>query len=238
MDAVILAGGLGTRLRGVVDGAPKPMAEVNGRPFICNLLDHLSAGGVGRVVLSTGYMHEAFEEYFGGLYRGMEIVHLAESEPLGTGGAVRKALGEVTGEDFLILNGDSFFPVDISAFTLFHRSSGAVLSICVRPMDDLGRYGSVVVEGARVRGFKEKVCGTAGYINGGVYMAGVEIGEYFRQYANLERFSFETDFLEKNADSMEIPAFVSDSYFIDIGIPEDYAKARTEMGRVLTEVGP
>lgn len=223
-EAVILAGGLGTRLKSVVRDLPKPMADVGGRPFLSYLLEYLSSHGVCRAVLSVGYRREAIMEAFGGGYGGVAIEYSVEDRPLGTGGGLKEALKICRGENVFALNGDSFFGVNLGSMEFFHVTGAPLLTMAVKPVADIARFGSVRVEDSRVAGFEEKKTGP-GFINGGVYIINRSILDELDGFK--EGFSFEGDFLKYNAGS--ILPFVSDSYFIDIGIPEDYAKARFEL---------
>lgn len=227
MEAIILAGGLGTRLRSVVKDLPKPMADICGRPFLSYLMDHLSAAGVDRALLSVGYRHEAVMGYFGHRYKDMPVEYVIEEKPLGTGGAIREALKSAGEGDFLVLNGDTFFNLSIEGLFRAHLEKRPALTLSLKPMRDFDRYGSVVVEDGMVKGFMEKAFVSSGYINAGVYAVNSSISRYLQNYG--ESFSFEADFLQKKADGLKVAAFASDAYFIDIGIPEDYAKAQREL---------
>ncbi|MBI5469338.1 MAG: nucleotidyltransferase family protein [Deltaproteobacteria bacterium] len=223
-EAVILAGGLGTRLKSVVRDLPKPMADVSGRPFLSYLLEYLSSHGINKVVLSVGFRREAIMECFGGGHSGVAIEYAVEDRPLGTGGGLREALKLCRGENVFALNGDSFFGVNLGSMEFFHVTGGPLLTMAVKPVVEIARFGSIRVEDARVAGFEEKKTGP-GFINGGVYIINRRILGALDGFK--ESFSFESDFLKLNSGS--ILPFVSDSYFIDIGIPEDYAKARFEL---------
>ncbi|MBI5492617.1 MAG: nucleotidyltransferase family protein [Deltaproteobacteria bacterium] len=226
-EAIVLAGGLGTRLRRVVKDVPKPMAGVNGRPFLSYVLDPLAEAGIAKAVLSTGYRSEAIKDFFGPMYREMSIEYMIEEEPLGTGGAILASLGHIRGEELFILNGDTFFEVGLDGLIKAHRDSRAEITLALKPMRDFERYGSVILDGNRVAGFREKSFVRAGLVNGGVYAVNRDIGEKLSK-TGLKIFSFEKDFLEKEIGSLNASGFVSDSYFIDIGIPEDYERARRE----------
>lgn len=227
-EAIILAGGLGTRLKSVVRDIPKPMADVCGRPFLSYLVKYLSGQGVKRVILSAGYRHEVIKGYFGTEYMGVKVDYAVEDKPLGTGGAVREAIKKASEENILVLNGDSFLDLDIRKFCGFHTERGAKLTIAVKPMRGCGRYGTVDVEKDMVVGFKEKAAGEAGCINAGVYVLRRDNSALLSRYGG--NFSFETDFLKHNHENTY--AFICDGYFIDIGIPEDYIKAQTELTHV------
>lgn len=233
MEAIILAGGFGTRLKSVVSDVPKPMADINGRPFLAYLLSALSLSGVSKAILSVGYKHDVIQNYFGDKYKNTAIVYAIEKKPLGTGGGLKQALKNTENEDALVLNGDTFFNVDLKALYGFHKQRRAVLTMAVKPMTGIERYGTAILSNDIVTGFEEKAFKKSGHINGGVYCVNRAIGAYLDCYGGDENFSFEKDIIEKNTESLKPFAFVSDGYFIDIGIPEDYKRAKMEMEALL-----
>jgi D-glycero-alpha-D-manno-heptose 1-phosphate guanylyltransferase len=227
-EAIILAGGFGTRLQGVVKDLPKPMAPVNGRPFLTYILDYLIEYQYTKVILSVGYLHEKIEEYFGLQYKSLEIEYAVELEPLGTGGGILYAMSKCVTDNVLVINGDTMFQVDLDAFERFHREKKGLLSIVLREVEDVSRYGSVVIgDNNLITLFAEKQATYGrGYINGGVYLINKEI---FNKYPQPQRFSFEKDLMTKFYTQELFYAMPSDGYFIDIGIPEDYARAQNEL---------
>jgi len=231
MESIILAGGFGKRLQSVVRDVPKPMANIEGRPFLSYIIEYLSRNGIKKIFLSVGYMHEKIIKYFGNKYSNLEIEYVIEHKPLGTGGAIAKALRQTKEEEILILNGDTFFKIDHREMLKFHRSKGAHMTIALKPMTDARRYGTVQIEGERIIGFKEKSLSTGGYINAGVYILNRELFKALSSYG--EAFSFEVDFLPKSIIDLKVFAFIRDSYFIDIGVPEDYEKARIQLKGVI-----
>ena len=226
MDAIILAGGFGTRLRKVVADVPKPMAMINEKPFLNYLLHYLAKQGVQRVVLATGYLHDQIETFYNNCFNKIKIDYSVEKEPLGTGGAIKQALSKTTTKYVLIINGDTFFDLNIADMMHLHEQSAADLTIALRPMKEVSRYGTVEVEGSRVKSFEEKTALDYGYINGGVYIANRNLFDGFNL---VEKFSFENGFLKKFTSKLVISGYVSDAYFIDIGIPEDYQRAQSEL---------
>ena len=231
MDVVVLAGGLGTRLRSVVSEVPKCMAPVAERPFLYYLLNYLSDFPVERVVLSVGYLREKIYEWIDECRQDFpfEILYAIEEQPLGTGGGIRLALEKCVAEKVAILNGDTFFDVDLNSFSYFHDKCGAMLSVALKPMESFSRYGSVAVSDANViTAFNEKCFCERGLINGGVYLADRNA---LMQYlsAKPEKFSFETEVLQQLAGTDSLYGFSCNGYFIDIGIPEDYARADREL---------
>ncbi|MGL5890919.1 MAG: nucleotidyltransferase family protein [Bacteroidia bacterium] len=229
-EAVVLAGGFGTRLRTIISDVPKPMAPVNGSPFLHYLLEYLAGAGIKRVVLSVGYMADKVKAHFGSHYCTMDIVYCYEENPLGTGGGIRLALEKCKTETVLALNGDSFFAVPIAEYTEAHKESGADASLALREVKDGSRYGTIDLKDNRITAFREKsesVHGTA-LINGGVYL--LNRAFYLSHTPESTAFSIEYDFFAKLAGTAHFNGFVSSGYFIDIGIPEDYARAQLEFG--------
>lgn len=221
--AVILAGGLGTRLREVVADRPKVLAEVNGRPFLACLLDRLNDAGVKRAVLCTGYMAELVHETFGDSYRGMELLYSKEESPLGTGGALRLALPLIASDPVLVMNGDSYCDADLGLFVGQHNSSTAQASLVLVPVEDVTRYGVVETDGSgSVICFKEKGNQHGkGMINAGIYLIAGSIVESIPSDVpvSLEREVF-PQLIGKG-----LYAFPQNGRFIDIGIPSDYHAA-------------
>ncbi len=223
MEAIVLAGGLGTRLRAVVADLPKPMAPVAGRPFLAILLDQLSEAGFARVVLSVGYRHEAIVDYFGENYRGLKLKYAVETEPLGTGGAMRLALQQTSAPEVFVINGDTFLQLDYAAMLGAHRSESAQLTLAAQQVPDTSRYGALDIESGRIRGFLEKGGSGPGMINGGTYL----LDPALLSNSDLPpAFSFETDLLMPRIGEIAPLAFFTDGLFIDIGVPEDYARAQ------------
>lgn len=228
MKAIVLAGGLGTRLAHVTSDMPKPMAPIESRPFLEYLLDYLIEQGTEEAVLAVSYKWEVIREHFAEDYRGLPLTYSVENEPLGTGGAMQQALATLPGDEVVVLNGDTLFRVDLETMADMHRSGGKRLSMAVKQVADSGRFGRVEmsVEGV-ITNFLEKVTGGPGWINGGLYMLNREL---FTDFPMPKRFSFEKDLVEPNIDRIQPRAFQSDAYFIDMGIPEDYQRVQFEIG--------
>ena len=222
MEAIVLVGGLGTRLRTAVSDVPKPMAPVQGRPFVAFVLDRLAEAGFAHVVLAAGYQHEALRAHFGEQYRGMPVTYSVESEPLGTGGAIHLALGCVGSPDAFVLNGDTYLEVDLRAMLAAHEAAAAVLTIAVCRIQDAARYGALEFDGGLVRRFTEKGSAGPGWINGGTYIVGTGLRASFPA---ARAFSFE-DFLAREVSTLRPLAFRASGRFIDIGTPDDYAHAQ------------
>lgn len=228
MEAIILAGGLGTRLSTRLTNLPKAMAPVAGRPFLEILLDQLAEAGCARVILSVGYLREVILDAFQESYRGMLLDYVMEETPLGTGGAIRLALQHAHESSPLVLNGDTYVDVDLAAMQALHCSTGGAMTMAVTEVKDTARYGGVILEGERVTGFIEKGRSGRGWINAGAYVLTRE----FPWPEGLPlRFSFETDVLVPGVDRLRPVAYQHTGYFLDIGVPEDLDRAQTELAR-------
>lgn len=226
-DIIILAGGLGTRLKEQVNDRPKAMASVNGKPFIEYLLNYISKAGFQKVILSTGYLSKSIEDYFKDKYKTIDIEYAIEKEPLGTGGAIRLAAKKVTTPYFIVMNGDTMFRIDLQRFFEVHVEKLAQMTIALRNVDDASRYGQVEMnDSGIITSFREKSSQSIpGLINGGIYIIKTK---YFKSFNHPEKFSFEKDWMQKNVQSGDFLGQVFDEYFIDIGIPEDYKRAQSE----------
>ena len=223
MEAIVLAGGLGTRLRPVVADVPKPMAPVAGRPFLAILLENLARQGFSRAVLAVGYKHEVIHEAFGDSFAGLDIRYAVEDTPLGTGGAIRLATQQCKGREIFVLNGDTYVTLAFDGMLHAHRNLQAKLTVCAVQVDDAGRYGSLLLKDHQIVGFSEKGVAGPGLINAGVYL--LENG--LLEHQGLpDVFSFERDVLEFKASQLRPMAYIVRGGFIDIGIPEDYLRAQ------------
>ena len=224
--AIILAGGHGTRLQAVVSDVPKPMALVNSEPFLTYQFKYLKHYGIQRVILSVGYLAEKIQDYFGNRYQDIEIEYVREKEALGTGGGIRLAMNNAQDDDLLVLNGDSFFDVNLQEFSQQHQMAGSEVSLALRLVEDAARYGTIETDTMhKVIQFKEKSNQhIAGIINGGIYI--LNKANFLNDTPENKNFSIEKDFFESKADRVRMSGFVHEGYFIDIGIPEDYKKAQ------------
>lgn len=217
-EAIILAGGLGTRLAGAIGDLPKPMAPVAGRPFLEWQLDALQRRGVRRVILSVGHRREAIESHFGDRYARMEIAYSREESPLGTGGAIVAALKGVRDAAAFVLNGDTYIRAPLHEM---ESRAGCDLAMLVARVEDASRFGTVLVSGDRLAGFREKAAGGPGLVNSGVYW----IRKDTLAAAPGGSFSFERDFVEPRVTTLSICAVVTDEPFVDIGLPESLTEA-------------
>jgi len=225
-EVIVLAGGLGTRLESVVPGLPKPMAPVAGQPFLTYLLCSLESQGFTRVILSVGYLAGVVQEHFGDRLGNLHLAYSVEQQPLGTGGAIRAAARLACSDDFFAINGDTYASVDFAKMLAQHRSMQDVLSVALMHVADTARYGAVDAVGSRIQGFTEKGRSGPGYINAGVYLIKRDTLE---GHGLPEFFSFEHEVLRLRMQQLRPAAFFASGYFIDIGVPEDYARAQNEL---------
>lgn len=226
-EAIILAGGLGTRMKNYLPDIPKPMADINGTPFLELVLRYLERQKINRIILSIGYKHEIIQEHFKNQYRSMKIDYCIEEEPLGTGGAIKQALRICEKNYLAILNGDTFFMIDFKKNFYKFMAARCELLVFLKPMENFDRYGTVLMdEENRIIGFNEKQKTEKGNINGGIYFTSKSI---FNDTQLPEIFSFEKDFLEKYYSQKIFTGHITDKFFIDIGIPEDYERAKKEL---------
>jgi D-glycero-alpha-D-manno-heptose 1-phosphate guanylyltransferase len=225
MEAIVLAGGFGTRLKQIVPDLPKPMAPIAGRPFLEILLTALARKGFTRVVLSLGFMADKISAHFGDRYAGMALAYEVEQQPLGTGGAIRAALLRCTADHVFVFNGDTYLDLEADELEdLWQRSRRPV--IVVREVPDTARFGRVEMNNGRISSFLEKGLPGAGLINAGCYVLPQGALDAFPLGLN---FSIETEYLSKELGRTSIDGFVTRGRFIDIGVPEDYARAQVEL---------
>jgi D-glycero-alpha-D-manno-heptose 1-phosphate guanylyltransferase len=226
MEAIVLAGGLGTRLAGRLKGVPKSMAPIAGRPFLEIILEQLRGAGCTRVVLAVGHLHDVLQSHFGAAFKGIRVDYSIESTPLGTGGAIRQALTHTTEESVLVLNGDTFLQADYGEMMRFHISEGATATIAVVHRPDIARYGGVVIEDKRIVAYEEKGSPGPGWISAGVYALQRDL---VWPPTLGEKFSIEHDFFAPEIVRLRPAAYKVDGYFLDIGIPEDLDRAQIEL---------
>ncbi len=225
VTAVILAGGLGLRLRKTVSDRPKVMALVNGRPFLTYLLDQLGHIGLKGVVLCTGYEAGMVSEELGITYNGIEIIYSREDKPLGTCGALKHAISNIDSKYILVMNGDSYVDVDLNKFLNWHLAANRQASIVLVKVNDVGRYGNVTItDDKQIASFEEKGGKPGhGWVNAGIYLLGREVLKCLPQRtpSSLER-QFFTSLIGKG-----LFGFQSKGSFLDIGTPESYAQAKS-----------
>ncbi len=229
---LILAGGLGTRLKSVVS-LPKCMAPIHDVPFLDYQLNYLITQGISEVFLSIGHQSEVIKKHYASQFKSLQINYIEEPEPLGTGGAIRLAFKKIGAQSLLVLNGDTMFPININDLATFHQSKNADCTIALKPLKNFERYGAVETnEEKRITAFHEKKLVSSGQINAGVYLLN---GNVFMKHCAQEKFSIERDFFEAKVRELNFYGFSTDTYFIDIGIPEDYQKAQKELPEMFNE---
>lgn len=228
MKAIILAGGFGTRLKHLLPNTPKPMADISGRPFLEWLLEYLNGFGVDEVILSVHYLKEKIITHFGEKYKNIKISYAIENEPLGTGGAILNSIKD--DEKYLVINGDTFVIGNYIDFFENCSVDNENLSVLLRKVPDTSRYGRIEIDDKKIISFKEKGIAGEGYINAGVYFID---GKWLRSLNLPQKFSFEADMLYPNVNNFNISYYIANDYFIDIGIPDDYARAQKEIPELL-----
>ena len=227
VEAIILAGGLGTRLREAVPDLPKCMAPVVGKPFISFVIDALRMQGVEHFIFSLGYKADAIESFLQEHYPTLSYSVAIEEEPLGTGGAIQLAIQQAQTENVLIANGDTLFRIQYKDLLAIHQENYAECTLALKPMRNFNRYGVVELDAAnRIVSFKEKQHYDEGLINGGIYLVNKSA---FLNRKLPPKFSFEKDYLEAFCKESKFFGAIQEGYFIDIGIPEDYNKAQTDL---------
>jgi len=226
-EAIVLAGGLGTRLKAVVTDLPKCLAPVAGRPFLAYLLDHAKKQGIEKFIFALGYKTEQIETFVRKYLPEGTYDLSIEKKPLGTGGAIYKACKQSSSANIIVLNADTYYGISYPQLAGMHEQRKAACTLALKPMKEFERYGAVDMdEENTIRGFREKKYQSSGLVNGGVYALRVES---FIQKSFPETFSFEKDYLEPECLKGNILGLVSDAYFIDIGVPEDYQRAQQEL---------
>lgn len=229
-EAIILAGGFGTRLQSVVSDKPKAMAPINGRPFLEYLLDHLINNGIDKFIFSVGYKSEFIIDYFGDSYKNCTINYVLEESPLGTGGAIKFAMNKTHEDHVLVVNGDSLFLANIQEQYQQFINNKAVVSLALKPMLQFDRYGTVLLgKENQILKFEEKKRVENGLINGGVYIFNTK---KFLKLPFEQKFSIENDFFQNYVNQFHFVGFKSDAYFLDIGIPTDFATAQEEFKNI------
>jgi D-glycero-alpha-D-manno-heptose 1-phosphate guanylyltransferase len=234
MQAIILAGGFGTRLRSVLADVPKPMAPIHGKPFLAYLIDYLKTQGITDIILSVHYLREQIEAYFKESYAGIHVRYAIEEQPLGTGGAIVKSLELVDPtQPVFVLNGDTFLKINYRGMLAIHQRSEAIMTMALRKIADCSRYGVVSTENNHAIGFQEQGSSAPGLINAGVYLMSPALLHGKRR---LEPFSFERDFLFPQIALLKPRVYLADDYFIDIGIPADYERALQELDTIRSDL--
>jgi D-glycero-alpha-D-manno-heptose 1-phosphate guanylyltransferase len=226
---VVLAGGLGTRLKEIVNDVPKPMAPIRGKPFLEYLLSYWISNGASRFILSVGYRNQKIKDYFGTVYHGVPINYVIEDEPLGTGGALLRVLDkEDIKEEFFLVNGDTLFQIDVSRMLELHDGNKADMTLSLRTIENADRYHTISINDAdKIISIdlldKSIVCGN---INGGLYIISPELFHSWTNAGN-KNISLENEILPGLIKNHSVYGYIDDGDFIDIGIPEDYQRAQS-----------
>ncbi len=233
MEAIILAGGLGTRLRSVVADVPKCMAPINNIPFISFIITYLQNEGVEKFIFSLGYKSEIVINFLDEKFKSLNKKYSIETEPLGTGGAIKKACEHATDNEVIVVNADTIFNVNLSTLLYFHKENKASCTLALKKLENFDRYGIVELNtNHSIFKFKEKQFCTVGNINGGVYILNVTD---FLSKELPSKFSFEKDYLEKYVAENTFYGTTFENYFIDIGIPKDYKKFEEDYNLILSK---
>lgn len=221
MQAVLLAGGLGTRLKSVVNDRPKPMALIGEKPFMAYLVHELILQGINHIIFAVGYKGTMVEEYFkDGSGFGVQVDYAYEEALLGTAGAIKNAAGFIRDDQFLVLNADTFYQIDYSRLQTLSQDMSLDMALVLRKVPDISRYGKAVLKDNRLMAFNEKSEeAVPGTINGGVYLMKREL---LQEIPN-GKVSLEHDMIPRwLSEGKALGGIVNDGYFIDIGVPADY----------------
>jgi D-glycero-alpha-D-manno-heptose 1-phosphate guanylyltransferase len=226
LEAIILAGGKGTRLQSVVSDVPKPLASINGTPFLSILMSYLARQGFSRFILSTGFKADLIKNHLGSHFAGIPIAYVHENVPLGTGGAIKVALDKLHADHGFVFNGDSFIEAnfhEIETYWQKYWQKNQHALLVATEVADTSRYGRLNTQQNQLIGFSEKGVEGQGLINAGCYVLPKKIFEHIQM---PPQFSFESDFLPLYLQQARVEVFVSEGLFIDIGIPADYQLAQ------------
>lgn len=229
IEAIILAGGFGKRLQGKIKNIPKPMAPINEKPFLDYLLDYLIKNQVDRVILSVYHQYQIIKHHYNFSYKNLAILYSIDTEELGTGGAIKAALLMAHDDHVFVINGDTYFDVDLNRLFDEHVKSKNDITFSLKPMKNFDRYGFVETDSnGQVLSFQEKQYRDNGNIDGGIYLIKKNI---FSVFGGSKKFSF-NDFIKNNLNKFKVGSVLFDELFIDIGTPEDYNKAHKVLGHL------
>jgi len=221
LEGIILAGGLGSRLKSAIYDVPKPMAPIGKKPFLELVLENLVSEGFSRIILSVGYKKEIISKYFGKQFKGIDLVYSCEESPLGTGGAVRKAMELIISDHVFIFNGDTYLELEIAKVEEIWQKYKLPI-IVGKQIENADRYGSLLISGNRAIGFSEKVSAANSLVNVGCYVFRKKQLDF---YPLNHAFNLEKDYFERNIKKECFNVYSTKGRFIDIGIPEDYYRA-------------
>lgn len=228
IDVLVLCGGEGKRLKSVIKDRPKPMADIDGKPFLDILIDYAAGYGFRRFILCAGYKGGFIKRYYRKKRGSLEILISDEKTPLGTAGALKNAEAMTKSDLFMVMNGDSFCQLNLNEFIKFHNDKGADFSAVLTKTDSQDDYGVVALdESGRITGFNEKVkADKGGFLNAGTYLFNKEIFSFIEPE---KKQSLEHDIFPRLIGA-KFYGYVSNKGFTDIGTPDRYAKARKSLG--------
>ncbi len=226
MKAIVLCGGFGTRLGDLTRKTPKPILPVAGKPFLEHVLDQIILAPIDEIILAVSFEWEKIKLVIGNSWRGVPVTYSIESQPLGTGGAIKLAMTSAQIKEALVFNGDTLLKVNPDELRVFSEKNHADVGIALKVMDDCARYGSVSIdESNRIIEFSEKGNQKAGLINSGVYYLRNSILDQIKQ----NKFSFENEFLVPMSNRLIFYGMKTEAYFIDMGVPDDFYRAQMEL---------
>jgi D-glycero-alpha-D-manno-heptose 1-phosphate guanylyltransferase len=226
LEGIILAGGMGTRLSSVWSEGPKPMAPINGKPFLEILLESLFKKGFSRVIMAVSYKHEQISSYFGSRYKTIEIEYVVEESPLGTGGAILEGMSQAISDHVYVFNGDTFLDFEVVKIEKLWLNNSLPIMVLKKVFDG-SRFGAVEISSGLIGSFSEKVMSCETLINAGCYVLPKNI---FDEVSVENSFSFEKEFLPQYIKNNSMLGFITEGIFIDIGIPGDYKLAQELLG--------
>lgn len=234
MEAIILAGGIGSRLRSVVNDRPKVLALVSGQPFLKYIIDFLIDNGINRMIFSLGYLSSHITDFIVELKLDISYEFSIETNQLGTGGAIKQAMNYVKGDNVIIINADTYFNVNLTSMMKQHFTNNADCTIAIKLLKNFDRYGTVLVNNDnKITSFIEKKNSEEGFINGGYFILNKKkFEDKTKNFPSI--FSIEIDFLQKNSE-ISIYGYLSNGFFIDIGIPEDYLFAENNLKKKIID---
>jgi len=225
MQAIILAGGKATRLQTILKDVPKALASIRNKPFLDFLLQFLNQQGINHFIFALGHQHQQTLDYLNAKEKSWTYSCVIEQEALGTGGAVKKAIETATEKDVWVINADTYLALNMKAMYQQHIENNVLATIALKEMNHFDRYGLIHIDQSnRITSFEEKRACENGLINAGFFI--VNKDRFLLHTASLEKFSIEQDFFELQLSTKAVFGYMTDGFFIDIGVPEDFKKAQ------------
>jgi len=223
MEAIILAGGFGKRLKGKNLDLPKPMVNINGRPFLDYVLMHLNKYNIDKIILSVYYQGKKIEGHYNSSFNNINISYSVDKIPLGSGGAVKAAITKTINNNIFVINGDTVFDIDLKILYDAHLEQDNDITLSLKPLRNFDRYGFAETDSdGKIIKFGEKKFQKFGLIDGGIYLIKNNI---FDHYKGQENFLL-SDYIRNNLNTLKIGSNCFDNLFIDIGTPEDLERAK------------